>query len=148
MSFLDKQKNYPLDSPTNAIVYKMKCSQPLNHIQLPSFALSPDRQKNSLTDWFTNTGIGCPPQKKCSIKVKKKRTEKWRWHSRKLKTRHMCNNIMVFLFIKNKRKKKKKEKKDLFTWYDHLNVYFWQFWHRPNILKTYSEMALRLLLLL
>ena len=46
--------------------------------------------------------------KKYSIKVKKKCTKNWRWHSRELKTWHMYNNIMVFLFTKNIARPKKK----------------------------------------
>ena len=48
--------------------------------------------------WFDNY-IGWSI-KKYSIKVNKKCSKKWRWHSRELKIWYTCNNIMVFLFNK------------------------------------------------
>ena len=81
--------------------------------------------------------------KKCSIKVKKKCTKKWRWPCRELKTWYMWNNIMVFLFAK-----KYSFYFDLFSWYGHLNVKYWQFWHWPNAFKICSEIVLCLLFLL
>ena len=31
---------------------------------------------------------------------------------------------------------------DLKSWYGHLNVQFWQFWHGPNVFKNCSEIVL------
>ena len=53
----------------------------------------------------------------CSIKVKKKCYEKWRWSSRKLKTWYMWNNTMVNTFPK-----KDFLYFDLSSRYGHLNV--------------------------
>ena len=80
---------------------------------------------------------------KCSIKVKKKCTQKWRWPSRELKTWYMYNYIMGFLFTK-----KYFSYFDLYSWYGHFNVRFWQFWQWPNVLKISSEIVLCLFFLL
>ena len=81
--------------------------------------------------------------KKYSIKVKKNCTKKWRWLRRELKTWYMWNNIVVFLSAK-----KYSFYFDLFSWYGHLNVKYWQFWHWPNAFKICSEIVLCLLFLL
>jgi len=74
--------------------------------------------------------------KKYSIKVKKKCTKNWRWPIRELKTWHMYNNTMVFLYAK-----RYFSYFDLYSWYGHLNVKFWQFWHSPNVLKFCSKIV-------
>ena len=62
--------------------------------------------------------------KSCSIKVKKKCTEKWRWPSRKLKTWYMWNNITIIIF----------PKKD-FSYFDLYRVYTGSFlWTVQNYL--------------
>ena len=81
------------------------------------------------------TGMGWF-KKSCSMKVEKKCNEKWRWHSRELKTWYMWDNITVSIF----------QKKDFsyfnsFSWYSHLNVWFWQFWPSPNMFKTCIEIV-------
>ena len=75
-------------------------------------------------------------KKKYSIKVKKKCTKKWRWPSRELKIWYMYNNIIVFLFTK-----KYFSYFDLYSWYGHFNVRFWQFWHWPNVFKFCSKIV-------
>ena len=54
----------------------------------------------------------------------------------------MCNNIMAFLSMK-----KYFSIFDLYGWYGHLNVKFWQFWHSPNVFKICSVIVLCLLFL-
>ena len=76
-------------------------------------------------------------KKSCSIKVEKKCNEKWRWPSRELKTWYMWNNITVSIFPK-----KDFSYFDSFSWYSHLNVWFWQFWPSPNMFKTCIEIVL------
>ena len=76
-------------------------------------------------------------KKKCSIKVNKKCTKNWRWPCRELKTWYMGDNIMVFLFTK-----KYFSYIDLYSWYGHSNVKYWQFWHWPNVFKICSKIVL------
>ena len=76
-------------------------------------------------------------KKSCSIQVEKKCNENRRWPSRKLKTWYMWNNITVSIFPK-----KEFSYFDSFSWYSHLNVWFWQFWPSPNMFKTCIEIVL------
>ena len=76
-------------------------------------------------------------KKSCSLKVEKKCNENWRWPNRELKTLYMWNNITVSIFPK-----KNFSYFDSFSWYSHLNVWFWQFWPSPNIFKTCIEIVL------
>ena len=54
---------------------------------------------NTRYKYSNKINIGCP-QKKYSIKVKKKCTKKWKWLRRELKIWYMYNNSMVNLFTK------------------------------------------------
>ena len=95
------------------------------YIQIPSSIYSCE----NMSIPYVTVGVKDPVDtgwflKSCSIKVKKKCTEKWRWPSRKLKTWYMWNNITIIIF----------PKKD-FSYFDLYRVYTGSFlWTVQNYL--------------